>query len=94
MQPYELKIQGYLCRMCGSGRVELHHLLPRAKFGGRQKALQNSPSNCIPLCHVCHQNHHTTTKRVPRVLLTSDELAFLQEHIHPGWIDLWYPEGD
>ena len=91
MPAYENKVQGWPCRMCGSGRVELHHLLPRSKFGRRQKAEQNHPDNCIPLCHHCHQDHHTTTKRVPRVMLTADELLFMEERIHSGWIDLWYP---
>ena len=88
---YEEKIQGRACRMCGSGRVELHHLLPRSKFSRRTKHIQDHPDNCIPLCHKCHQDHHTTTKRVPRVLLSETEVFFLEAHIHPSWIDKWYP---
>lgn len=91
MSSYDDKVLGQLCRMCGSGRVELHHLLPRSKFGKRRKHVRDHPDNCIPLCHACHQDHHTTTKRVPRVMLTADELMFLEQHIHPGWVDLWYP---
>lgn len=95
MKSYDLKIQGHPCRMCGSGRVELHHLLPRSKFGKRTRDRMNDPSNCIPLCHTCHQGHHTTAhRRVPRVLLTTEELQFLEQHIHPAWIDRWYPDGD
>jgi hypothetical protein len=88
---YETKIVEQVCRKCGDWRVELHHLLPRSKFSRRRKHLQDDPDNSIPLCHRCHQDHHTTTKRVPRKLLTSEELAFLELHIHPSWIDRWYP---
>lgn len=92
MSAYVDKIEGRPCRKCGSGRVELHHLLPRSKFSKRRKDLQDAPENSIPLCHRCHQDHHTTTKRVPRDLLTEEELAFLRQNIHPSWIDKWYPE--
>ena len=89
---YEDKIYGRSCRKCGSWSVELHHLLPRSKFSRRRKHLQDDPDNCIPLCHQCHQDHHTTTKRVPRSMLLEEEVDFLRRHIHSGWIDLWYPE--
>lgn len=91
---YEEKIAGHGCRKCGTWSVELHHLLPRSKFSKRNKVLQDDRDNSIPLCHRCHQDHHTTTNRVPRELLTEAELAFLHEHIHPGWVDKWYPEED
>jgi len=88
---YEEKIEGRTCRKCRRWGVELHHLLPRSKFTRRRKHHQDDPANAMPLCHKCHQDHHTTTKRVPRELLSQDELEFLNQHIHPGWIDLWYP---
>lgn len=91
MSAYEEKIQDQPCRKCGAWRVELHHLLPRSKFSKRDKVLQNDRDNSIPLCHQCHQDHHTTIKRVPRDLLTQEELAFIGLHIHPSWIDRWYP---
>lgn len=91
MKAYEEKIQGCSCRKCGSWNVELHHLLPRSKFTRRKKQLQDHPDNCIPLCHKCHQDHHTTTKRVMRYFLADEEMQFLRDNIHPGWIDKWYP---
>ncbi len=92
MTAYEDKIEGMSCRKCSRWGVELHHLLPRSKFSKRNKVLQDDKDNSIPLCHQCHQDHHTTTKRVPRELLFQEELEFLNKHIHPGWIDKWYPE--
>lgn len=91
MSSYEEKIQDQPCRKCGLYRVELHHLLPRSKFSKRNKKLQDHQDNCIPLCHQCHQDHHTTTKRVPRDLLKEEELAFINDNIHPSWVDKWYP---
>lgn len=91
---YEEKIRDMPCRKCGNWSVELHHLLPRSKFSKRRKHLQEDKANSIPLCHQCHQDHHTTIKRVPRELLLQDELEFLHKHIHPGWVDKWYPEGE
>lgn len=86
------KILGRLCRMCGDPRVELHHLIPRSKFSKRNKKLQDNPNNTIPLCHRHHQDHHTTSNKVPRELLLQEEIDFMNEHIHPAWIDSWYPD--
>lgn len=92
MTVYEEKIQGQPCRMCGAPRPEWHHLLPRSKFSKRNKKLQEHKDNAIPLCHHCHQGHHTTHHlRVRRGVLKKEEIAFMEANIHPGWIDKWYP---
>ena len=45
--------RGRYCSVCGSThRVEMHHILPRARGG------QNTPSNLIPLCHRHHELMH------------------------------------
>lgn len=94
-QAYKDKIEAKCCRVCRQWPVELHHLIPRSKFSKKNKKLQDSPENCIPLCHTCHQNHHTTGhKRVKRNLLTEEELSFMRGYIHDGWIDKWYPDDE
>lgn len=45
------------CPMCGevSERMELHHILPVARF----PELWNDRRNCVALCHGCHKEIHT-----------------------------------
>ena len=49
--------QGNRCQMCGevSERMELHHILPVARF----PELWNDRRNCVALCHDCHKEIHT-----------------------------------
>lgn len=91
MKAHDVKIQGRPCRMCGAPYPELHHLVHRGRMS--KKSDRDNEHNCIPLCHMCHQNHHTAVKKIPRVLLTESELRFMYDNIHPGWVDRWYPEG-
>lgn len=89
-----LKVHGHNCRICHSReQIEAHHLVPRASFGQRDESLHN-PNNIIPLCHQCHQDHHTTTLRVPRSVLTDAEEEFLLMRVTLSWLSLWYPLGD
>ena len=48
--------QGDRCPMCGevSERMELHHVLPVARF----PELWNDRRNCVALCHDCHKEIH------------------------------------
>jgi len=88
------KTHGHNCRVCHSNdRIEAHHLVPRGNFGKRDEAI-HSPHNIIPLCHVCHQDHHTTTRRVPRQVLTAAEEEFVLMRVTLGWLKLWYPLGE
>ena len=44
------------CPMCGevSERIELHHILPVARF----PELWDDRRNCVALCHDCHKEIH------------------------------------
>ena len=48
--------QGDRCPMCGevSERMELHHILPVARF----PELWDDRRNCVALCHGCHKEIH------------------------------------
>lgn len=48
--------QGDRCPMCGevSERMELHHILPVARF----PELWDDRRNCVALCHDCHKEIH------------------------------------
>ena len=48
--------QGDRCPMCGevSERMELHHVLPVARF----PELWDDRRNCVALCHDCHKEIH------------------------------------
>jgi hypothetical protein len=43
---------GYVCRKCGGGDVEAHHILPVSKGGGYEM------DNGITLCVSCHHKEH------------------------------------
>lgn len=86
-------IQQQPCRVCGRRPVEYHHIVPRSAFSKHARDVHD-PANAMPLCHLCHQHHHTrgSNARVPRHLLTPAELAFILTHQSEHWLDLWYPE--
>lgn len=48
--------QGNRCPMCGevSEQMELHHILPVARF----PELWDDRRNCVALCHYCHKEIH------------------------------------
>ena len=48
--------QDGICPMCGevSERMELHHILPVARF----PELWDDRRNCVALCHDCHKEIH------------------------------------
>lgn len=89
----QAKVAGLPCRQCGAMfEIEGHHIVPRSKFGARDKSVHDE-NNLIPLCHLCHQNHHTTAdKRIPRHLLAFDELTFAIAKGGQRWFNMWYPE--
>lgn len=86
------KIDYEPCRQCGSKHgIEHHHIVHRAKIGSSHPKVHH-PDNAMPLCHACHQAHHTTVEgRIPRRLLSPAELEFAVKHASIGWVDRWYP---
>jgi 5-methylcytosine-specific restriction endonuclease McrA len=85
------KVDGKHCRICLTGyAIEAHHIVPRSKFGKRNPHVHHA-DNLMPLCHDCHQRHHTTPRRVPRSRLTLAEVVFLERHAGIVWSGKWYP---
>jgi hypothetical protein len=46
------------CEVCQIPAVDIHHVIPRSKFGKKRKAEQDNISNLIALCRVCHDKAH------------------------------------
>jgi 5-methylcytosine-specific restriction endonuclease McrA len=47
-----------LCEVCGDVSNSIHHVIPKSKFGSKRKHEQDSISNLIALCAVCHDKVH------------------------------------
>jgi len=47
-----------LCEVCNAVAVDIHHVIPRSKFGSKRKHEQDHWSNLIALCHHCHTISH------------------------------------
>lgn len=79
------------CANCQSQPIEIHHLIPRSNFHPSNPTTHH-PDNLLPLCHPCHQNHHTTAhRRIPRHILTQQHINFILQHKPQTWLDKWYP---
>jgi len=46
------------CEVCSATSVDIHHIIPRSKFGSKRKAEQDHVSNLIALCRDCHNLAH------------------------------------
>ena len=46
------------CEYCLGTSVEIHHIIPRSKFGSKRKAEQDHVSNLVALCRACHNLAH------------------------------------
>lgn len=81
------------CRICASQNVEVHHIVPRSQWSRAEKEAgeHNHPHNLMALCTVCHTDHHTTIRRVPRERLLAVEVEFAQSRMGAAWVDRWYP---
>jgi 5-methylcytosine-specific restriction endonuclease McrA len=55
LNPYEA-LMCKVCKVCKA--ADIHHIMPRSKFGTKTKHLQDLPSNLIPLCRECHDKAH------------------------------------
>lgn len=94
-----IKAKDQPCRVCAlKGRrntysIEAHHIVHRSRIGSGHP-LANHPDNILPVCHAHHQDHHTTSRRIPWSALTDDERAFLVEHGGSGWAERWYPKDE
>lgn len=46
------------CMVCGARAVDIHHIIPRSKFGKKRKAEQDKITNLIGLCRPHHDDAH------------------------------------
>jgi 5-methylcytosine-specific restriction endonuclease McrA len=44
--------------VCRAVSVDIHHIIPRSKFGSKRKHEQDSIENLIALCRPCHEKAH------------------------------------
>jgi len=49
------------CEVCGGTLIDIHHIIPRSKFGSKRKKEQDDISNLIGLCRICHDKAHDGT---------------------------------
>lgn len=49
------------CEVCGNKAVDIHHIMPRSKFGSKTKHIQDAIENLIGLCRECHDKAHNET---------------------------------
>lgn len=47
-----------LCEVCKSVAVDIHHIVPRSKFGSKRIEECNAFTNLIALCRECHELAH------------------------------------
>lgn len=48
------------CEVCGAVAKDIHHVVPRSKFGKKRKHEQDAPTNLIALCRNCHDKAHAS----------------------------------
>lgn len=46
------------CEYCAGKAVDIHHIIPRSKFGSKRKDEQDKITNLIALCRDCHNKAH------------------------------------
>lgn len=98
------KMEHSLCRM-GSVRCEKttrHHLVPEAWFLQQPlhlRQIRNAHANIIPLCREHHdlvESRHPVVRlearRLLRVCLTQEEIAFAIQVRGRTWLDFEYPK--
>lgn len=66
------------CEVCSYRRaVDIHHIIPRSKFGKKTKDAQDNIYNLIAVCRECHDKAHSNE-------ITKEEL----QDIHRECIEL------
>lgn len=81
------------CRNCGAtGRLDLHHAIPRS----RSKAAKYDLRNGIPLCDVCHFGWHHKKLVICREVFKPEEWEYISsvqlvDRDITAWLDKHYP---
>lgn len=66
-----------MCEYCKSGVArDIHHIIPRSKFGSKRKEEQDHVTNLIGLCRPCHDDAHANkiTKEQLQEIITQRTL--------------------
>ena len=71
--------------LCGKPGVEVHHIVPRSKFGKNGVEIRDDESNLILLCRECHEKAHT--RRSAIALLKYMQWAYGYEYTDPRFTD-------
>jgi 5-methylcytosine-specific restriction endonuclease McrA len=59
-----LERDGWQCQSCGQmENLQIHHIHPRSRLG------DDTESNLITLCNICHQIFHRRCKELPKEML-------------------------
>jgi len=81
------------CRNCGAtGRLHLHHIVPRSMSKAGRRDLRNG----VTLCVNCHMGWHHRRVTIYREIFTDEEWRFVSALELLGqrvgaWVDLRYP---
>lgn len=60
MRYFDYGIEDFIpCECCGSRCQDIHHIIPRSKFGSKRKDEQDLITNLIGLCRKCHDKAHS-----------------------------------
>lgn len=51
------------CEKCGAKAIDIHHIIPRSKFGKKRKDEQDNITNLMALCRPCHDEAHRINNR-------------------------------
>lgn len=63
---------------CGRPTIDVHHIIPRSKFGKKTKDEQNDIKNLIGLCREHHNDAHA--EKLTREFLTNIHLNFINKN--------------
>jgi hypothetical protein len=79
------------CEVCNATSVDIHHVIPRSKFGSKRKAGQDQISNLIALCRNCHNLAHDgkISKETLQEIISKlpKEREAIEEAYKNGYID-------
>lgn len=52
------------CEVCRQKAQDIHHIVPRSKFGTQQKEKQDDINNIMALCRKCHNKYGQIKKYI------------------------------
>lgn len=64
------------CEVCGAPAQDIHHIIPRSKFGSKRKYEQDDIKNLIALCRIHHEQAHA--EKFTKQTLTNVHLSFIK----------------